>query len=364
MKYIAAIVAIAATCTASAYTADNTPHAPGDDIYKHYTGHIGNKKVVIDFRYGFGLQTNYGGFHYYDPETNSLKWVLTRKPEAHQSALTASEFDETDSWGSPVNTHTAATWIYTINGDRLTGKWTSGNRTLDIDLKEDYSSAIPFDILTYTDSAKFSTQDRRTVVVTYDFVAVAPLPGDTHTGITGMLFAALRAGKNNAASYDALPSSLAAHRMQELRKEYNDPANTTYTPAPGIMRRLYQGLAFPVYNQNGLLTMEYYAARTGIIYTTFDANTGRRLAVNDIIKPDAGDQLLTIIRKQYAAHANIAGLRLSPSQPDLGFQLIPSVGGLIFSYMPKPESEHPVNISVPYNDLKDLLTPEFKSQVL
>jgi hypothetical protein len=35
------------------------PHEAGEDIYKHYTGTIVSKKIVLDLRYGYQGATNY-----------------------------------------------------------------------------------------------------------------------------------------------------------------------------------------------------------------------------------------------------------------------------------------------------------------
>jgi hypothetical protein len=58
----------------------STPHAPGEDIYKHYTGSIGKRQVTLDLRYGYQGASNYGGSSFYYADEDRIHHFYISEP--------------------------------------------------------------------------------------------------------------------------------------------------------------------------------------------------------------------------------------------------------------------------------------------
>ncbi len=128
----------------------NTPHAPGEDIYKHYVGTIGKKKIALDLRYGYQGASNYGGSKYYTLGKDDRVLFYIAEPETFEHGVPMTAREDEGYIGVPKRNENSSQpkWEFVIKGDKLTGTKKSGDggKGESIDLKEDYSQSVPLEL--------------------------------------------------------------------------------------------------------------------------------------------------------------------------------------------------------------------------
>lgn len=362
-------------CTATLYAGDRKKcvhHALGEDIYKHYTGTIGNKKVVLDLRYGFCGASNYGGSYFYYPDDNETRCLIIYEPKSfdHTTELTAREQSINYYWGNHDDVPSAS-WSFVIKDNHLTGRWTSADKktTAEIRMTEDYSHAIRMDVIVYNDSAKTEQPGKPMRTAYFDYLGVRPsanfsnaeaylinkeilkLTGTDHQGIVDM---------------EILPSAIAQQRFNDFTRIYGLLPDDTTNQAWNTRNFYYSSMVFPVYNDKGLLSLELVnASAKPANYVCIDVARNKTLRLADIIKTD-NDKLTALISKEYKNTADAETIKALPAEKIRFPENFMVTGkGIVFCYSSNtsPAYTSEVRVFLSFAKLGGMLTKDFRTRM-
>jgi len=337
------------------------PHAPGEDIYKHYTGTIGTRKVTLDLRYGYQGASNYGGSTYYYPNQEGTTLFYIYEPETfdHNVTLTAGEQEEShklmaDARELNRNRSAFPKWKFTITGNKLTGKWYSpdGIVIYDINLTEDYSRSYPMDVIYFRDTSSETT-----------LIAVKPSANTNSSDADFITSAELNFINGRSIGVNNWPDYFTGGYAKKLAG-VND--------------------MFPVYNDNGFLVLmkSQYTNKFPVDDFSFlclDVLNKRILTLNDILNIDEtrlSALLEKSVRKNYNLDPNkeLSAWFLFDKIPvsekimigNKGINFYYAIDEVIPAkdYQDKFLDRHtPIKIFLSYDDLKDMLKDDFKKRV-
>ena len=351
----------------------------GSDIYKHFVGTIGKRKVVLDLRFGYCGGSNYGGSYYYEVGSKDAKLLIIGEPEKfeYDAPLQATEYQIDDNWieVESTNGYRPIRWQFTIKDDHLTGKWYSADKKeiLDINMVEDYGGAYPMEILVYRDSAKKYLEAKK-IKATYNFIGVKPsaqISKPDADFINSELLQFTGGNKIGASTFQDVPNAQSQKSFDEFRK--NCQLLITDTPVVNMPNEGSDcfALLFPVFNGDGFLTMDYEqfsytmnGMNKSHTYNCIDVSRKKVWHLNDIIADKA--ELTKLLQDEYKnrlkpeARVRAAVDKIAPTE-----NIILTHNGLVFCY-PSNDNLHIVDeirIFVSFNKLKGSLTQDFRSRM-
>lgn len=331
----------------------------GENIYKHYSGTLGNKKIALDLRFGFCGGSNYGGSNYYytgkegsilfyigEPDSFNLNITLHAEEQLESNKLWK---DNNSHWDDRNN---SPKWTFKITNDRLTGTWTSADKKekRNISLTEDYKRSVPMDLLSY----------------------------DNKSSDSWLLYV-----KPSAAA-DAKDAAFIVQEQLNFLGEPGAHNNWTEFLKSLTANDLPGGnMLMPVYNDNGFLVLEMEANRdfgkeytSRHIYLCLDVLKKRRLTLNDVIHLDNEkiSQLLEVaLRKKFNLEKDkkLSTVFLFERVPVTG-NIMLTEQGINFCYnfdeiVIKQDNLRPakdlIKVFLPYSQLTELIQDDFKKRI-
>ncbi len=335
-------------------------HAPGEDIYKHYKGTIGAHAVLLDLRYGYCGSSNYGGSYIHDLTDGTTTRLMIGEPAsfAHDVELTATVSNISDDWWNAVENEPE--WHFRINGDNLKGTWTSADKkvSLDIDLAED-KTASPFEVITFSDSAKTMKPGKPMHTAYYDFVGVTAIPASSPVNKSILQFT--HGSALGALNMEELPSVLAQKDYITFKTAYESLPSDTANPVWHISENYYATLVFPVYNNNKIVSLECIFHSNEFEHTcvNIDLSSNKQFTLNTVFgsnirKADA------ILKEEYKKHY---AERLSVDSVAATENFAITNGGLIFYYTYYRGYQAEKSLYIPYSKLSALLSKDFKKRM-
>ncbi len=351
------------------------------DIYKHFTGTIGKRKVSLDLRFGYCGGSNYGGSYYFEKGSNDAKLLIIGEPEKfeYDATLTATEFPIGADWMAwdRDERHQVATWVFTIKDDRLTGKWQSKDKKqrLDIKLVEEYSNAVPMEMVDYRDSVKKYLGAQK-LSATYHFIGVKPSSKVTAADadfINSQLLALMVGDNAGAKTFSDAPAAESHICFEEFRKDCQQLISDTPTKVSStFLEERYYSMLFPIYNGDGFLVMECTGfcrssasgLKTKNPYSCIDVAHKKVWHLNDVVadKTKLTELLWDSYKASIQANARVV---LAPEKIAPVESMILTQNGLVFCD-PSGDDMHlndETRIFVPYEKLDKVLTTEFKSRM-
>lgn len=364
------------------------PHAPGENLYKHFTGMVGNRKAVLDLRYGFQGASNFGGSTCYFPEEGGLKFFRISQPPTflHTEVLRAQVFPEhiplkdiKDVYSIFVQT---SRFEFTLSHDSLNGKWydVNANGPLIVTMTEDNRSALPFDFRYATDSVVATGKQGETLKAVATYNGVQPSPGMKekdaqfiHKALAQFMGGGKKAGEGN---------DLARVVFQSFFQGFNSAVHDGETLDGSSFSGIYT--LFPVYNEHELLVLQvggYHYDFGNKEYTDqdrylcLDVKNRKTLKPEDLLEPQK-EALAALLEKTFRKKYDLepgkklADLFATDTMP-LTDNIIPVDKGLLFSYYPAKIFKDSEDISelaemrlfVPYEELQSMLKPDFKNRM-
>lgn len=322
-------------------------HSVGQDIYKHYTGTIGGRKVSVDLRYGYQGASNYGGSTYYFADEDERTLFFIRQPPAfsHDVALDSWEVPEDTSLiGESPHVSPGPGWSFRIEGDELNGTWhnTADLEHKDVVLREDYSNSCPMEIV-FLGGGPESESGR-------SFMCAVP---------------SAKMNKDDASFITA----------EQIR--FFDGDNTkikTWDRFVIWKAGNFEGTYFlPVYNDNGILVMEseYGSNITGdhkLNYLCLDVRNHKRFSADDMLNIGSGKLsalLEDAVRTKYNIPADVPlSARLLREKIPHAKNVYPVHSGLVFCYNPgELVKDKEVVVHIPYRKLDGILRPGFSKRM-
>ncbi len=373
-----------------AQVAENVdPYAPGENIYRHYTGTIGQHKAVIDLRFGFQNASNFGGSTYYFTDEGGLNFFLLSKPPttAHNDQQRAQVYPENIPLKEVKNVYSifvqTSRFEFTLSHDSLIGKWYNQNamEPLIITLTENYSNAVPLIFKHIDDSAVANGKNNETkkAVASYNGVQLSPKVNEKDAQFITKAVSQFLGGNGKGLSdpYDL---------SRAVFQQYFLGFNSTVKKGEKLDGSTFSGIytLFPVYNDNGFLILQVggyqydfankeYTDRNR--YLCLDVKNKKTLNPDDILEPN-NEVLTTLLEKTFREKYQLEpGKKLNElfttDKMPLTDNIMPVSKGIIFSYYPAKifrESEdiselQEMRLFISYTELHSLLKPDFKARI-
>ncbi len=384
---IAVFIIHSSLCAQGPETVD--PLAPGENIYKHFTGTIGKHKAVLDLRYGFQGASNYGGSTYYFSDEDGLNYFLISQPPtfSHNDVFRAQVFPENIPLSEIKNVYSiyvqTPRFEFTLSHDSLLGKWfnPNGQEQLKITLTEDRTNALPFEFKHAADSAAATGKKNAAMK------AVATYRGIQSTSKIKekdavFIYKAVLAFMGNPATGAKDWHDLYNICLKKFLADFNASVNSGSEVNASNFSGNYT--LFPVYNDNGFLVLQKggfqylfdtkeYTDRN--LYLCLDVKDKKVLKLDDILTIN-NDALTTLLEKTFRKKYQLEpGKKLSDlfTTDKMPFtdNFTLANKGLIFSYSPSKifrddqdiADLQEMRIFLSYDDLAGLLKPEFKTRV-
>jgi len=352
---------------AEAATNGSTP----GDFYKRLTGTIAGRPAVVQL-HKFG--TLVAGYYQYEGANLPVKIINWSDTVADNNY----HLTEVDNDGDAQDI-TGATWDIVVNGNAVTGKWTSpdGQSVQDISLQEEYpAGSIRLDAFYFTDTAQmFKTIKYPQANVTYGGV----YPPQGEKGERNAFLRSAIATHMNLEGGNGMIKGFEVRSWRYFGNYRLDLASVIDSNASEAERRSmgYQYNASfyhnVLYNDNNWLVLEDAVAEyTGGAHGTYsssyqnlDLTASRSWRLDDIVRDTA--HLKPLLETAVRAHFKIKtgeqlGSRLLvdyvPVTPNV--YLTPS--GLVFVYQPYEIASYAdgvIQLFIPYTGLMSLLSPEF-----
>ena len=372
---------------------DATYTTSPEDIYKHYTGTLGNRHIALDLRFGYQGGSNYGGSTWYfiDSPGQTLFFITQPDSDSHNVTLKAWEESTADNKQDTARAWTdlrdrnptqgnSAEWELIIAGKNITGMRHSADGVTNerVLLAEDYSNAVPMDMMIYTDSshppaafygvgpaASVSRKDAGFI----NEATIAFLGDDKSSAWPGYF-------KYYSESYEAaLPARQPLITKQDSMLDAIHAVTDTRKRITCLM---------PAYNDDGFLVLErlYYPGikkgdnASGTSWLCLDVRSHRQLTMDYMLDADSAT-LCPLLTAEAARKYNIPpGKKLSSlfTTDTLPFPTCvrPAHKGLIFSYKPGEVTSliddpfitnNPIEIFLSYDQLAPMLTKKFKKRL-
>ena len=347
-------------------------------FYKRFEGTIGGQLVVLHWHQYDNYA--YAAYHYRKEgkKIELFNWEDTVK--------NGTDFYLTERSVTSIPAGTDPHWEISAKGDRITGKWISGDNTQtdDIELKEAYSpGSYPLSLLYISDSARL-LPDKSEPQARTNSLVVTPspsMPADRKEFLSSVI--------NQALGCDAAISQL-SDCISRSNKLYFDSyrKETLEMDTSGISRPDFSSPSFSYssdrnlrvnYNDNDFLILEdfvsdYSGGAHGNYVSTFlrlDLKNHVSLGLYDIINPSDTTKLLSVLQEHAAISLN---LKSNESLSDYLFEdkvpLTPncyfSETGITFVYNPYEIAAYAagqINIFIPFSAIKDILSASFRSRM-
>ena len=362
------------------------PLAPGEIIYKHFTGTVGHHKAVLDLRYGFQGASNFGGSTYYFTDEGGLNYFLISQPPSfkHTEVLRGQVYPENVPMSDIKNVYSifvqTPRFEFTLSHDSLLGKWfnPNGQEQLVITMTEDNVNSLPFEFKHAADSATAISQTNAAMkaVATYYGVraSLKMKEKDAH-----FINKALGAFMGNTKIVVKDSRDLSEICIRTFLNNFVVAANDGKEVNASNFSGNYT--LFPVYNDNGFLVLQKggfqylfdtkeYTDRN--LYLCLDVKDKKVLKPEDILAIN-NDALTALLEKAFRKKYQIdAGKKLSDyfttEKMPLTDNFTLANRGLLFSYSPskvfKDDQDiadlQEMRIFLSYDELAGMLKPEFK----
>ncbi|MCC7029183.1 MAG: hypothetical protein IT257_02680 [Chitinophagaceae bacterium] len=306
-KFLPAIVLVSLSlflCNSLVFAQEKkrgNPYAEGENIYKHYAGSIGGRKVVLDLVWGFQGGSNFGGSYYYftdSPQVNHMS-ILEPPTFEHTEKLRGIVEPEENPWNYEDLSFDDAdvTWDFHIDGNILTGvyrKKSTGEEHA-LYLVETYGKSIAFDMVIGSDRVMIPSSSGGGAAAEIFTLGISPSP--LTTNITEMDFVNKELLKFT--QIENIQSEYIADYYKAMRVNFIKGSKIYFTQlfASGnavntesaeykshLTRRL---LVRPVYNDTGFLVVKKYffdGEKNTEQYLNLDLKRSKRLVLADILK--------------------------------------------------------------------------------
>ncbi len=350
-----------------------TPHALGEDIYKHYSGTIGSKKVMLDLRYGYQGASNYGGSLLYTPDQDDAITIFISEPSSfdHGVPMHATEYRTTKDWTDRTAKH--AEWYFVIADKKLTGTWhgAGGRDSAHIDLHEDYVQSYPMDLVLFQEQfpgaehAALSTNEQGKLVH-FMTVLSSSANADQASYINAEMITFMGPANIGTLTQD----SWRKYPATDAKKHFRDL--TTSNLKGVVVSRLS---LLPAYNANGMLVLKRTEGDYGtevITCLNFDVRDRRKWTLSDILNVDK-EQLSALleaaVRRQYVIDADKKlNTLLNVDKMPITENVMISAKGLYFVYRvgeiaSKEKIDDEADLFISYKELRNRLSPDFKKRM-
>ena len=330
---------------------------PGAEIYKHYSGTIGDKKVVLDLTFGFCGGSNYGGSTYYypgkegstlfnigEPDSFDLNITLYGEEEPVKNKL----WENINSW---TDRSKLSRWTFKIKDEKLTGTWGSADNkeTRDINLTEDYTKSVPMELIRFEDKLSGTS-------LLYSKPSLTAKPADAEF-VTEQQLNFLGATKEHNRNWQDFLRTL---------KESNSLGYIMF---------------IPVYNDNGFLVFEKMTTpndgkyKPKYSYLCLDVQNKKRLTLNDIIHSnnEITTMLETALRKKYNLdkdkrlnmYFNFEKVPVTNNimLTEQGINFCYNFDEIVIKQNNLRPSESQIKVFLSYNQLKKVLQEDFKKRL-
>jgi hypothetical protein len=352
---------------AEAATNGSTP----GDFYKRLTGTIAGRPAVVQL-HKFG--TLVAGYYQYEGANLPVKIINWSDTVADNNY----HLTEVDNDGDAQDI-TGATWDIVVNGNAVTGKWTSpdGQSVQDISLQEEYpAGSIRLDAFYFTDTAQmFKTIKYPQANVTYGGV----YPPQGEKGERNAFLRSAIATHMNLEGGNGMIKGFEVRSWRYFGNYRLDLASVIDSNASEAERRSmgYQYNASfyhnVLYNDNNWLVLEDAVAEyTGGAHGTYsssyqnlDLTASRSWRLDDIVRDTA--HLKPLLETAVRAHFKIKtgeqlGSRLLVDHVPVTPNVYLTPSGLVFVYQPYEIASYAdgvIQLFIPYTGLMSLLSPEF-----
>lgn len=346
---------------------------PGENIYKHYVGTIGSRHIVLDLRYGYCGASNFNGSYFYEPGSNTIKRIIITQPHTsdHNTTFHAFEYIQEDDWNEALNRQPTVRpdWMFTMYGNKLSGKWMSPDgKTLDIDLIETAENAVPLEMLCYTDKIENSVVE---ATMRYDFVGVMPAKRNDEADATFVNNSLLAFANTTSLSTDNW-LDFPQKQSREMMTEYEKGVASDTLQHGSKMDYSGFSLLFPLYNENGFLTMEYEQFKKlppdnvnwGNRYKNIDVRMKRTWQQKDILTAD--DATITkLLQDEYAGKVDAKSEKYALKDKIAATANIAVMhDGLMFCpVVSSAWRDEEIRIFIPYSRLGNMLTKDFTDRL-
>lgn len=380
MHYYRYIISVILACISA--TAIGQQHgSPYQLWYKHYTGTIGQRHVIVNlYNYCSGLPPIHlqaGGNYIPDGDKYISLWppfnvaddnevILEEHSEIYNSDPASKEI----AWHIHFDTHG-------ITGIRLSKDSTISEQ---IYLAEDYTDAMPLAVVHDLDSTVYKMALGLTFSMHAQTIALLPAFRDRNTADTLVFHAIARdIGDTTAQNANDLLARIRHNNSQlfdDYRRYMADTSETHDSTSPDNWETCNRYTC--VYNQQGLLQLEefcygYSGGAHGIFfynYLCFDLLQHKLLQFADIIQPDSSElnRLLDIaLRKLYhiPMHDALSKYNMGPGI-SVTHKIILSETGIFFCYDPYEIASYTygqIKVFISYTALRKWLTPAFRKRM-
>ncbi len=349
-------------------------HAPGEDIYKHYVGTIGDRHIALDLRYGYQGGSNYGGSCYYDLDKEGTTHIIIGEPESfdHGVPMRAEEGKENMQLGKdamfPDRNNLTAMWHFVIFGDSLTGTYENMDtkNKYDLHLKEDYSKSYEMDMIVFTNDRSVKNSVGKPLARMY-FMGVRPslaMKEDDATFINDAQLAFSGAAKIGATNWEDYFRLLTKRYLEKVisKKDTSSP--------------FFDESILPVYNDNGLLVLEKTIGFDDTIsYLCLDVYNKKQIHLKDALDVNnkkLSELLERSLREKYRLdHDKKLSTWLLVDEIPVTENIMLTNKGINFTYndgeiyKTSGDFRHlsSLNIFLSYDQLSGMLKPEFKKRM-
>jgi hypothetical protein len=347
-------------------------------FYKRFEGTIAGQLIVLHWHQYDNYA--YGAYHYrkQGKKIELFNWEDTVK--------NGTDFYLTERSVTLIPAGSDPHWVISAKGDRISGKWISGDntKTYEIELKESYSpGSYPLSLIYISDSAillpdKPEPQARTTSLVV---TPSSSMPADRKEFLSSVI--------NQTFGCDAAITQL-SDCIARSNKLYFDSyrKETLEMDTSGISSPDFSSPSFSYssdrnirvnYNDNDFLILEDFVSdysggahgNYGSSFLRLDLKSHVTLGLYDIINPEDTSKLLPLIQKHAAITLNLkSNESLSEYLFEDSVPLTPncyfSETGITFVYNPYEIAAYAagqINIFVPFSAIKDFLTPSFRSRM-
>lgn len=370
-RYLLLAPALLASTTLLAQAHEKNPADP-DNVYRHYSGTIGEHKVSFDLVYGFNGSSNYGGSILNGEGAPATVFIMQPKSFEHNGVpMTAHEMRAKNNVAADtISDKEVPVWNFTINGKRITGARTGpdGTNKEDISFTESYTSSIPFTLVNrrYASSAQVKGKDKP-LAHTYVTFVMPPLGSDP-AKYDWLSQSILKLAGQEGATIESLPHDLSRTFEHESQEKVSSIPEK-YASKLTFVRNF---TIVPVYNENNLLVLHKndYNQMTDSHwgeqrYVTIDVKTKKEISLPDMFNPGVDGDIANLLDAQFRKDFDIdPAKKITDVSPKNGVRptgnLYPVANGMVFFYN---EGElltgKTVSIFLPWSKLKDYVKPSF-----
>lgn len=360
-----------------------------ENIYRHYSGTVGSRKMVMDFRFAFHGSSDFGSSTGYFTDQGGLDFFRISLPHAFPEThiMRGILFPENIPLNDIKNVNNiffqTPRLLFTLSNDSLTGEWDNPDtrEALKINLKEDTLNAIPAGFMYTADSLIVigKKNEKIEASVTYTGIRLSSkMKLKDLDFITGALMHFIGASKISAINSNDFSQIFFRKFFADFKSAVNNGKEMSGSNFSGNYT------LFPVYNDNKFFVLQIggyhydfenknYDDR--ITYLCLDMMNKKKLKLGDIL--DVNNELLTSLlekafRKKYQLDPGkkLNDLFIDGKLPMTdNFILVNK--GLIFSYCPAKIFKDGEDISelqemrifLSYDELENILKPIFKKRI-